>query len=586
MNSPKTPDFDHMGWLDNAMTVLALRLRQEVGLHRALKGGQGQEGFGGILLDADEAENMLEQMAGTLRASPSAAAIAQLEQAQRALDDAASLGGAKMRFLRDMFGLSHADCDLLILTAAPAIDPRFGRIYGFLNDDVARRYLTPTLAHKLLTRHDLTVLQARKRLDRRAPLIRHAVIQIGPERPLAEAPMRVDETMVDWLLDPVAVPRVVPIPDAPEILSHRPAGRTIDIASALTSATPDVAVRLAVRNAWLAASPPVVCGLDDLPDLALRSLALAPPPANALFLRQPHRWYDVGGTGQADKRDALRDRAFSGLAERVRGRLTLDDLVLPAACDRQLQGFVSAARSYKTVLGDWGLGAVFGKTPGLCGLFKGPSGTGKTTAALAIAEALDLPLYRINLAGLVSKYIGDTEKQLDALFDAAQEHACMLLFDEADALFGARSDVKDAHDRYANQGTAFLLQRLEAHQGICVLTTNLHENIDDAFLRRIDAVIDFPAPQTAEREKLWRRLQSADAPVATLDLDWLASHPLTGGEIANCCLTAAYAAQAKGTQITTGGLALSIANTLAKKGKPVLKSAFGSHYASVRGAGG
>ena len=277
-----------------------------------------------------------------------------------------------------------------------------------------------------------------------------------------------------------------------------------------------------------------------------------------------------------------RDHAFAGIAAPVRTSLSLDDLVLPARSAAALGRLRDAAGCYRDVLDRWQFGRTFGKTAGLCALFKGPPGTGKTTAAAALADALDVPLYRADSAGLISKYIGESEKHLDKLFEAAARHRCALVFEEADALFCKRSDVGDAHDRYANQGTSYLLQRLEAHDGLCLMTTNMLENIDPAFLRRIDAVIDFPAPAPPERTLLWQRITLTAGPIAELDYEWLAGHDLTGGEIRNACLDAAYAACARGDTITMDDLVRAIAIALGKKGRPVMKASFGPYFTVAR----
>jgi SpoVK/Ycf46/Vps4 family AAA+-type ATPase len=179
-------------------------------------------------------------------------------------------------------------------------------------------------------------------------------------------------------------------------------------------------------------------------------------------------------------------------------------------------------------------------------LFAGPPGTGKTMAAEVIAADLRQDLYRIDLSSIVSKYIGETEKNLEGVFRSAEAGAAVLVFDEADALFGKRSEVRDAHDRFANVETAYLLQRLEAFTGIAILTTNLRGNIDDAFTRRLDFVVEFPMPEEAERRLIWRRAFPPAAPLADdVDLPFLArKFRISGGHIRNIALTAAYLAAA------------------------------------------
>lgn len=239
---------------------------------------------------------------------------------------------------------------------------------------------------------------------------------------------------------------------------------------------------------------------------------------------------------------------LDGLATRLDLRYTWDDIVLPADGLAQLRELCSRARHGPTVLDRWGFGRKHARRSGLIALFAGPPGTGKTMAAEILANELGQDLYRVDLSAVVSKYIGETEKNLERIFHAADQGDAVLLFDEADALFGKRSEVRDAHDRYANVEIAYLLQRLEAYQGLAILTTNLRGNIDEAFLRRVDAVIEFPVPEEAERLAIWRRALPPEAPLAEgCDLAFLArKFKLAGGHIRNIALTAAFLAAAEG----------------------------------------
>ncbi|WP_145963000.1 ATP-binding protein, partial [Mangrovicoccus ximenensis] len=190
-------------------------------------------------------------------------------------------------------------------------------------------------------------------------------------------------------------------------------------------------------------------------------------------------------------------------------------------------------------------------------------------AAGAVARALGLPLFRVDLAGMVSKYIGETEKNLDRLFAAADHADVVLFFDEADAIFGQRSEVQDSHDRYANLEVSYLLQRLEAFEGVSILATNLAQNIDAAFLRRIDMVVEFPAPSASDRRALWARGLAGGVPAEEeIDLDLLAGFELTGGEIRNCWLWAAHLAARQGGPVGTFRLLQAVWAELAKQGRP------------------
>ena len=213
-----------------------------------------------------------------------------------------------------------------------------------------------------------------------------------------------------------------------------------------------------------------------------------------------------------------------------------DDLVLPEPQREMLHQIAVHVRQRATVYEDWGFAAMGARGLGISALFAGPSGTGKTMAAEVLAHELRLDLYRIDLAPVVSKYIGETEKNLRRVFDAAEEGGAILLFDEADALFGKRSEVKDSHDRYANIEVSYLLQRMEAYRGLAILTTNLRSALDQAFLRRLRFVVQFPFPDAAQRAEIWRRVFPAETPVERLEPDRLARLNVAGGNIRNIAL--------------------------------------------------
>jgi SpoVK/Ycf46/Vps4 family AAA+-type ATPase len=198
---------------------------------------------------------------------------------------------------------------------------------------------------------------------------------------------------------------------------------------------------------------------------------------------------------------------------------------------------------YRTrVYDDWRFASRDTRGLSVTALFSGVSGTGKTLAAEVIAGALELDLYRIDLGAVVSKWIGETEKNLGRLFDSAEESGAILLFDEADALFGRRSEVKDSHDRYANIEVSYLLQRMETYRGVAILTTNLRETLDPAFLRRIRYLVHFPFPGAAERLEIWRRMFPAAVPMGEIDAEKLARLTVAGGNIRNIAVNAAFGA--------------------------------------------
>ncbi len=243
---------------------------------------------------------------------------------------------------------------------------------------------------------------------------------------------------------------------------------------------------------------------------------------------------------------AQSNRKLSNLAEKIQPRYSWSDVVLPPDRMLQLREMCNQVQHSHRVYDDWGFSGRALNTRGLAALFAGVSGTGKTMSADVIGHELGLELYRIDLSTVVSKYIGETEKNLSSIFDEATQSNAILFFDEADALFGKRSEVKDAHDRYANIETGYLLQRMESYDGITILATNLRQNLDEAFTRRLDFLIDFPFPEAPDRARIWRVTFPKNAPLAPdVDLDELAQrYRLAGGNIRNAAMAAAFLAAA------------------------------------------
>jgi len=233
-------------------------------------------------------------------------------------------------------------------------------------------------------------------------------------------------------------------------------------------------------------------------------------------------------------------QAFGGLATVRTPHADWDALVLPPAQLEQLRALVTAARHRSVVLDDWGFADRSSRGLGTTALFAGPSGTGKTLAAEVIAHELSVDLVQVDLSTVVSKYIGETEKQLRRLFDAAEDGGVVLLFDEADTLFGKRTEVRDSHDRYANLEVGYLLQRMESFRGLAILTTNARTVLDQAFVRRIQSIVTFPYPDRAAREAIWRRAFPPGVPVKDVDPAALTDIDLSGGAIAAAALIAAY----------------------------------------------
>jgi hypothetical protein len=268
------------------------------------------------------------------------------------------------------------------------------------------------------------------------------------------------------------------------------------------------------------------------------------------------------------------------LARRVEAGATWGELILPNLVRVQLDELTSRARHREHVLGEWGMSGSGGRGTGLTALFAGDSGTGKTLSAEVVAGDLGLDLYVIDLATVVDKYIGETEKNLDRIFGEADRVNGVLLFDEADAIFGKRSEVKDARDRYANVEIAYLLQRMERFDGLAVLTTNLRANLDEAFLRRLDVIVDFPMPEEEQRIKLWDLHLPPPVPRGDdIDFGYLArAFKLSGGNIRNVCVAASFLAAADDRPVAMADLVRATEREYQKLGRLTHEAEFGEYF--------
>ena len=275
------------------------------------------------------------------------------------------------------------------------------------------------------------------------------------------------------------------------------------------------------------------------------------------------------------------------LATRLPPAYRWGDLVLPERQRDLLRNISAYLRHRDRVLSDWGYEKTVARTQGLKVLFAGESGTGKTMAAQVLAAELGLEIFRVDLATIVSKYIGETEKNLERIFGAADGSNAILFFDEADALFGKRSEVSDSHDRYANIEVAYLLQRMEQYPGAVILATNFKRNIDDAFVRRLDFVIDFPFPEIEDRRRIWQLVLPKEAPQsADIDLEFLAAQfKLSGGAIRNCSLAAAFLAADEDGEIEMRHLIRAVAQEYGKQGRLTLEADFDRFHELIRGPG-
>ena len=275
---------------------------------------------------------------------------------------------------------------------------------------------------------------------------------------------------------------------------------------------------------------------------------------------------------------------LDSLAHKIKTTYAWDDIVLPPDQSKMLQEIVAQVRHRRTVLETWGFERRLAMGKGVNVLFAGPSGTGKTMAAEIIAADLGLELYKVDLSTMVSKFIGETEKNLERIFTAAREANAILFFDEADAIFGKRSEVKDAHDRYANIEVGYLLQKMESYDGVVILATNLRKNLDDAFIRRLHVAIDFPFPEDPDRLRIWQKAFPREAPLADdVDLAFLAKRfKFAGGNIRNIALLSAYIAAETGGPIGMIHIIHAAKREYQKLGKLITEGDFGHYLAAMK----
>jgi SpoVK/Ycf46/Vps4 family AAA+-type ATPase len=306
----------------------------------------------------------------------------------------------------------------------------------------------------------------------------------------------------------------------------------------------------------------------DRAALAARDLA---------WLRAPGEPPSAGDLFEGARRESR--HGIASLARRIDPLYSWDDIVLPDDALAQLRELCARVILRHRVLEEWGFERRLSLGTAASALFSGPSGTGKTMAAEIIARDVGLDLFKINLAAVVSKYIGETEKNLDRIFRAAETANAILLFDEAEALFGKRSEVRDSHDRYANIEIAYLLQKMEEYEGVAILATNLRQNVDESFLRRLAFTIHFPFPDEAERRRIWARIWPPETPRGEdVDLDLLAREfRFAGGNIKNVALAAAFGAAQDGGCVTMNHVLHATRREYQKLGKALAVEQVGAH---------
>lgn len=548
------------------------------------------------------------------------------------LTELAALGPIALLVLSERFGLSRLELDLLCLIAAPELGPeaaaalaahplaQHGRATPALCTLVMGAEAAPALAATALLRQGALIeALPGSGLAQRLLVLPEAVAAalagapgpdpalIGALTPCPPAPHPQAEALAHALLaaralDPAPVAHLASADPAEaaalcaaasarlglRAAAVDPAALTIDPARAAQLLNRDAVL---TETAFLIPASPEGCLIADRlhapcllwgiePHRMQRPRASLAPTRMALLARAALADAEAShALGLAPDLPALiRARAaqgLDGLAQRIEPQAQWDDLVLPPAQLQQLRQLAACRRHGAQVLDDWGFRAKSARGLALTALFSGPSGTGKTMAAEILARDLcadsgALALYRVDLAAVVSKYIGETKKNIGRIFDAAEDAGAVLLFDEGEAIFARRSaEVKDSHDRHANSETSYLLQRLESYAGIAIVTTNLRAAVDDAFLRRFRAVIDFPFPDAAQRALIWRAVLPEALPRAGIDFDALARLAVSGGFIRAIALTAAWLAAESGGPLTMAHLERAARQEYVKLGKPL-----------------
>ena len=488
-----------------------------------------------------------------------------------------------------LLDLDQPSLDVLWLCAAPELDDGIGLLFGFLLGDAAARLPTPRLVASLLAGDGVAPTRVLARLAADAPLRRRGCLQLvdtGGGVPLADQAVRLAPELAGFLLEA----QLHQADFDPRLRRHEVPGHPVGRAGTLTRIRAALEARGAV---------PVVLAAPDAADVLAVALGTglilidAGAAGDADLLSRARLWAALeerviafghdhllaldAGARQAS-RSAIGDRA-----RRLAPDCAWDELVLPERQLEQLRSIAAHLRHRDQVLTEWGFERAASGRLGLSVLFAGESGTGKTMAARVLAADLGLELFAVNLASVVSKFVGETEQNLERVFAAAEGSNAILLFDEADALFGRRSEVADASDRYANLEVTYLLQRIEAHTGAVILTTNLKQNLDVAFLRRLDFVVDFRFPDEDDRRRLWRTVIPAQAPVADdIDFDFLAERfTLSGGSIRNCSLAAAFEAASCVQPVRMAHIVRAIGTEYRKLGRLTVESDFGAYFAML-----
>ncbi len=701
------PDDLNMRYLGSEARQIDARVQQLVRAYPR-PGEDELARFRGLYISPEEAQDLAAQAPGQVWPNGEPAGgeddslrrgLREAQAESRRIEQQAKQAGVRLRLLhlREFFVLSDFEYQALLVCLLPALDLRYERIYGFLQDDVTKKQAGVSLILSLLDTSlpEIARLEHLEHFSARGVLVRYHLLRpVGPnggwQEPRLSQLFEVSPALVSWLFGHYfpekAWLHLIPWDELEQQVAGHPfaAGfemdwdKVIENSPLLSFEGPDAErraqaawklaytfnmpllhvdlakldgdepfrladLRLLIRDACLLEAVPFIQGweraLDEqgwVPDDFLEEMAGfagifilsssegwrvskqgGRPVFRARFelpssAERSELWKHLLGE-EALSPDTLRDvaghfnltsgqienavfsvrnaslqsgepftsddlfRAVRGqfssslgeLAQKIEPRYGWEDIVLPQEELTILHDIVAMLRYRPMVLEDWGVGERLISNRGISALFSGASGTGKTLAAQVVAAELKVDLYRIDLSRVVSKYIGETEKNLSEIFNIATSSNAMLFFDEADALFGKRSEVKDAHDRYANIEVGYLLQRMEMYDGMTILATNLPANMDDAFTRRLNFIIHFPLPDEVQRLKIWKVLLPPSLPL-DLGIDWeflARRYPLAGGSIRNALVAAAFLAAQQGQVLNMRCLLQAIRQEMQKMGR-------------------
>ncbi len=623
-----------------AWQVFADTLLVEAALAFRIDRAEPPRDFAGIVITDDEVDKLLAELPGMRGwpSRPSSMPASSLGEARERFEAELAAGEGVLAAVAWNAGLVREEVEVLALLCAAELDPARQSLVAYLNDNSAWRRVTLGLVRRLFPLPhpgpaalgpDATLRRAAlAAVDEEGPWASRAAWPADALTWMLEGDRSADPGLPDgWRIDleaggeaghplvlvwggdaelrrrlgrEAAAGRgflMTPLPATAEAWDAvvRQAtiagiGVLVDLGAAEWTAAASRRVERCPHLAWVVSSRHELA-VDILPDrphheIAAGSLATPVVRGGHALDAEQARLADRTQPGRDGEWDAAVRRLSGGhldeLAVRIRPRRNWSDLVLADEVFTQVHELASRYRRRRRVYGEWGFPSV--PSSGITALFSGPSGTGKTMTAEVVAADLGLDLYRIDLSAVVSKYIGETEKNLERIFTSAASGNVVLFFDEADALFGKRSEVGDAHDRYANIEVSYLLQRLEQYDGIVVLSTNLRKNMDDAFLRRIDIAIEFTLPEPEQRRAIWAGSFPETAPVEGLDLDFLAERfDVSGGNITNAATAAAFLAAEEGTPIGMEHVVLGMKREFQKLGRLRTESEFARYLDLVNG---